>query len=259
MAVRQEGPLTVRRLLAAAAGALVIAVAAPAGAQACSIGGDFAKAVAPADGATILQAGGALPVRVGFTAGYTTVQLSVARLSTSNPPALDRILPPEVGTVVETVPLAWDAAAGLWTGSANTSAWASTPGEYLYAITGTLTLPPPPPRVDGSINSCDDIRTIVQDGRWSHRLTVVGASAVTAKAGKARDGRTKVSGRVATAFTGKVKLTVKCPGKRARTTFVPTEAGRWNRTVAADRGCSVAAAVSARPGWAASAASVTVA
>jgi hypothetical protein len=120
--------------------------------------------------------------------------------------------------------------------------------------------PPPVPDANGFFpgNSCGGPFTIVYDGRWVHRFTVLGASAVTAEAGKARDGRAKVSGTVARTFPGKVRLTVACPRRRARTTFVDTAKGRWSRTVNATRGCEITAAVAARQGWAASEASTRV-
>jgi len=69
---------------------------------------------------------------------------------------------------------------------------------------------------------------------------------------QARDGRARVRGRVAQDYPGKVKLTVACPGKRARSTFVPARRGRWSRDVSAKRGCKITAAASGRKGWAAS-------
>jgi hypothetical protein len=110
------------------------------------------------------------------------------------------------------------------------------------------------------VNSCASAVawTLTSDGNWVHRFSVLGASAVTAKAAKARYGRAKVSGRVAKTFPGKVKLTVACPGKRARSTFVSTEKGRWSREVNAKRGCRIDAAIAARAGWAGSAASARV-
>ena len=85
-------------------------------------------------------------------------------------------------------------------------------------------------------------------GTWTNRFSVVGTSHVTVTAAKARDHRAKVSGTIAEAFPGKVRLTDACPDKRARTTFVSVENGRWSRMVIAKRGCRIDAAVATPPG-----------
>ena len=250
--------LTSRRLLACASGALVVAAVAPAGAQACTIAAVNAHVVAPAENASLVQTGEPLPVQVRFgdNGRFSPVQVAVARMTVPTLPPVGTLLPPDVGSVVETVPLAYDAATGTWGGAANGNAWAQTPGEYVWQVSGTLTVPAPPPPPPSP--PCGGPFSLPMDGRWVHRLTVLGASAVTAKSSKARDGRAKVSGRVAGAFPGKVKLTVACPGKRARSTFVPTADGRWGRNVFAERGCSIKATIAARTGWAASEATARV-
>lgn len=255
--------LTSRRFLTGAVGAVVVAAVAPAGAQACSFAAVKALVVAPAENASLVQTGEPLPVQIRFgdNGRYSPVQVAVARMTVPTLPPVGQLLPPDVGTVVETVPLTYDAATGTWGGAANGNHWAQTPGEYVWQVSGTLTVPAPPPPPPGAVvgvNSCDGPFSLTMDGRWVHRLTVLGASAVTAKSGKARDGRANVNGRVATAFPGKVKLTVACPGKRARSTFVPTADGRWSRTVFAKRGCGIKATIAARKGWAASEAAARV-
>jgi hypothetical protein len=255
--------LTLRRLLVCAFGALVVAAVAPAGAWACSIAAVSADVVAPAENASLVQTGESLPVQIRFgdNGRYSPVQVAVARMTVPTLPPVGTLLPPDVGTVVETVSLTYDPATGTWGGAANGNDWAQTPGEYVWQVSGTLTVPAPPPPPPGVLvvrNSCDGPFSVTMDGRWAHRLTVVGASAVTVRSGKARDGRAKVSGRVATAFAGRVKLTVACPGKRTRSTFVPTADGRWSRKVFAKRGCSIKAAIAARQGWAASEAATRV-
>jgi hypothetical protein len=253
--------LTVRRLLAGALGAFAVAGAVPAGAQACTFAVVTAQPLAPAESASIVQTGDPLPVRIQFgdNGSFAPVQFGIARLKTPTLPPLGAFLPPGVATVVESVPLTYDATTGTWGADANGNHWAQTPGEYVWQVSGTLTVPAPPPQDPAlGISTCNGPFSLLEDGRWVHRLTVIGASAITAKAGKARDGRAKVSGRVAKAFPGKVRLTVACAGKRARTTFVPTAGGRWSRTVLARRGCNIKAAVAAREGWAASEASARI-
>ncbi|MDA0180037.1 hypothetical protein OJ997_07000 [Solirubrobacter phytolaccae] len=249
------------KLLGGAAVAVLVATVVPAGAQACSLAVVNAQVVAPAESASIVQTGEALPIRVKFgdSGTYAPAQVGIARMNTSTLPPLGASLPAEVGTVVETVPLTFDPATGTWGADANGNDWALTPGEYVWQASATLTVPAPPPPVEGQpVSSCGGPFTLSLDGRWVHRFTVLGASAVTTKAGKARAGRAKVSGQIAKTFPGKVRLTVACPGKRERTTFVPTADGRWSRTVLAKRGCTVKAAVAARTGWAASEASARV-
>jgi hypothetical protein len=252
-----------RSAIAGAAGAVVVAAVLPAGAQACSIAAVSAVVVAPAENASLVQTGDPLPVQIRFgdDGRFAPVQAAVARMAVPTVPPVGLQLPPDVGTVVETVPLAYDAATGTWGGAANGNDWAQTPGEYVWQVSGTLSVPAPPPPPPGpvvGVNSCDGPFSVTMDGRWVHRLTVLGASAVTAKSGPARHGRAKVSGRIATAFGGKVKLTVACPGKRARSTFVATAEGRWGRRVFATRGCAIKATIAARKGWAASEAGTRV-
>jgi hypothetical protein len=247
-----------RGLLAGALGAVVVAAVAPAGAQACTIGVANADVVAPAENASLVQTGEPLPMQIRFhdDGRFSPVQVAVARLATPTPPPLGTDLPPDVGTVVETVPLTYDAATGTWGGAANGNDWAQTPGDYVWQASGTLTVPAPPP---GVTSPCGGPFTVAMDGRWAHRLTVLGASAVTAKSAKARHGRAKISGRVAPAFPGKVKVTVACPHERVRSTFVPTADGRWSRKVLAKHGCSIKATIAARKGWAPSQAVTRVA
>jgi hypothetical protein len=224
--------------------------------------------VAPAEAGTFVQTSSAVPLQVRFRNGAidrTTMTFGIARLSSATLPPLGRDLPAGVGTVVETGTFSYDAVSDTWNASANGNGWAQTPGEYVWQATGALFIPaspPPVPHPDGSISmsSCDSpvAWTLTSDGNWVHRVSVLGASAVTAKAAKARDARAKVSGTVAKTFPGKVKLTVACPGKRARSTFVLTQKGRWSREVNAERGCKLDATIAARRGWAASAASARV-
>ncbi|HWK29388.1 MAG TPA: hypothetical protein VNS09_22685 [Solirubrobacter sp.] len=246
-----------RTVLRAAAGAVLLpVVAVPASAHACSIASLTAEAVAPAESASVVQTSAPVPVRVRFASGgssFSPVQFGVARLNATA----------EIETVVETGQLNYDAATGTWYADANGNGWALTPGEYVWQASATQNIPASPPvEPDANgvvmVNTCGGPYSIVHDGRWVHRLTVLGASAVTAKARKARHGRAKVSGTVAKTFSGKVRLTVACPGKRARTTLVATGAGRWSRTVHAKHGCRIVAAVAARPGWAASETSARV-
>lgn len=255
----------------AAAGAALVPVAVAVlatDAQACLYVNMPAQVVAPAERASFVQTTAGVPVQVQFPAYGGTLasaQFSVARVNTPTLPPLGTGLPADVGTVVETGQLTFDAVSRTWNGNANVSGWAQTPGEYVWQTTGTQIIPATPPRepdANGGIvaTSCDTPVpvTLTHDGNWVHRFTVLGASAVTAKAAKARDGRAKVSGTIAAQFPGKVRLTVACPGKRARTTFVATKDGRWNRTANAKRGCRIDASVAARPGWADSAAAVRV-
>jgi hypothetical protein len=214
----------------------------------------------------LVQTTSAVPVQVRFSGDaswFSPVQFGIARLKTATPPPLGASLPAEIGTVVETGQLTYDAVTGAWNADANGSGWAQTPGEYLWQSSATLHIPPPPPVPDANgvitPSPCGGRPlTIVYDGRWVHRFTVLGASAVTAKAGKARNGRAKVDGTIAKNFPGRIRLTVACPGKRARTTLVETAHGRWSRRVHAKRGCRIAAAVAARQGWTASEASTRI-
>jgi hypothetical protein len=242
-------------LLVGALGTLAATAALPAGAQACTFGSANAQPITPVESASIVQTSDPLPVRIRFgdNGTFAPVQFAIARLKTSTVPPLaaGMGMPPEVGAVVETVALTYDAAADGWGADANGNDWARTPGEYAWQVSGWLTIPDTrPPDV---VAPCGrGPWTLLQDGRRVHRLTVIRASAVTANAAKARHGRAKVSGRVAKAFPGKIRLTVACPGKRARTTFVATADGRWGRTMIAKRGCTIKAAAAAREGWAAS-------
>ena len=254
--------------MAAAAGAAVLPVVAPAAAHACLYASPTAQVVAPAEAGTFVQTSSAVPLQVRFRNGAidrTTMTFGIARLSSATLPPLGRDLPAGVGTVVETGSFSYDAASDTWNASANGNGWAQTPGEYAWQATGALHIPaspPPVPNPDGSISPspCGSTVawTLTSDGNWAHRFSVLGASAVTARAGKARDGRAKVSGTVAKTFPGKVKLTVACPGKRTRSTFVSAEKGRWSREVNARRGCKIDVSVAARKGWAASAESARV-
>jgi hypothetical protein len=256
------------RLLAVVAGAAVSSVVAPAAADACSYVDVPAQVVAPTEAGSFVQTSSAVPLQVRFRSGAidrTTLTFGIARLSGATLPPLGRDLPPGVGTVVETGSFSYDPVFDTWNATANGNGWAQTPGEYVWQATGALHIPaspPPVPNPDGSalVNSCDSpvAWTLVSDGRWVHRFSVVGASAVTAKAAKARDGRARASGTVAKTFPGKVKLTVACPGQRARSTFVSAEKGRWSRRVNAKRGCNIDATIASRKGWAASAASARV-
>ncbi len=259
-----------KRLARAAALAALIPVAVAVfatDALACSYALGSAQVLAPAERAAFVQTTAGVPVQVQFPGGssFTSAQFAVARMNTPTLPPLGAGLPAEVGTVVETGQLTFDAVSATWNGNANVSGWARTPGEYVWQTSGTQVIPATPPRVpnaDGfiGISSCDTPvpLTLFHDGNWVHRFTILGASAVTARAGKARGGRVKVSGTIAAQFPGKVRLTVACPGKRARTTFVATKKRRWNRTAKAKRGCRINASVAARPGWVASTASVRV-
>jgi hypothetical protein len=247
----------------------VLPVAAPAAAHACSYAAPpSAQVIAPAESGAFVQTSSAVPLQVRFRYGVidrTTMSFGIARLSSATPPPLGRDLPAGVGTIVETGSFSYDAASDTWNASANSNAWAQTPGEYVWQATGALHIPaspPPVPGPDGSIswNSCDSpvAWTLTSDGNWVHRFSVLGASAVTATAAKARAGRAKVRGTVAKTFQGKVKLTVACPGKRTRNTFVSAEKGRWSRKVNAKRGCTIDATIAARKGWAASTASARI-
>ncbi len=259
---RMETGRTARRLLAGALGTLAAVAVVPAGAQACQIPMLAAQPIAPSEGASLVQTGDPLPVRIRFgdNGRLAPVQVGIARLTAPTLPPTGVEVPPEARTVVETIPLTYDPAAGAWGADANGNGWAQTPGEYVWQATGTQTFPAPPPRdASQGFVACNLPPSVSHDGRWIHRLTVIGDSAVTAKAAKARDGRAKVRGRVAKAFEGKVRLTIACPGKRARTTFVSSAEGRWSRTVFAKRGCTIKAAVTARKGWAASEASARIA
>lgn len=260
----------VARAAVAVAVTPVLFAVAPAGAHACSLALLSAEVVAPAEQASFVQTNDAVPVSVRFGRGLGLdglgpVQFGIARLNTSAAPPAGTSLPADVGTVVETGQLAYDPATGTWNASANGNGWAQTPGEYVWQAAAAQTFPATPPRVpdaNGHITgtSCDRDTplTVTHDGRWVHRITVLGASAVTAKAAKARDGRAKVSGTIAAAFPGKVRLAVACPGKRTRTTFVAPRNGRWSRKVHAKRGCRVEVSVAARQGWAESADSARV-
>ena len=233
--------------MAAAAAAAVLPVVAPAAAHACTYVVPSAQVVAPAEAGTFVQTTSAVPLQVRFRNGpidRTTMTFGIARLSSDSLPPLGRDLPAGVGTIVETGPFSYDAASDTWIASANGNGWAQTPGEYVWQATGALHIPaspPPVPNPDGSISmsSCDSpvAWTLTSDGNWVRRFSVLTArGAVTATAAKARDRRVKVSGTVAKTFQGKVKLTVACPGKRTRSTFVPAERGRWSRAVNAKRG-----------------------
>lgn len=255
-------------MLAATVGVLGLPAVAPAAAQACSYALSFAQVVAPAEAGAFVQTSSAVPLRVRFRNGavdQTTMTFGIARLNSATLPPPGRDMPADVGTIVETGTFSYDAVPDTWTASANGNGWAGSPGEYVWQATGALHIPASPPPVPDEngivmVNSCASpvAWTLTSDGNWVHRFTVLGASAVTAKAAKARDGRAKISGTVAKTYPGKVKLTVACPGKRARSTFVSTNKGRWSREVNASRGCRIDATIAARKGWEASAASARV-
>jgi hypothetical protein len=246
----------------------VLLVIAPVAAHACTWANQSAQVVAPVEASAFVQTSSAVRLQARFRNGAierTTMTFGIGRLSSPALPPLGRDLPAGVGTIVETGSFSYDAATDTWNASANGNGWAQTPGEYVWQATAALHIPaspPPVPNPDGSIsmNSCDSpvAWTLTSDGNWVHRFSVLGASAVTAKAATARDRRAKISGTVAKTFPGRVKLTVACPGKRARSTFVSVEKGRWSREVNAKRGCKIDATIAARKGWAASAASARV-
>jgi hypothetical protein len=251
-----------KRLIGAAVCVGAVATSAT-DAHACSYAVVTAQAVAPAEQSKFVQTAAGVPVQVRYPAYHPlhSAQFAVARLHTPELPPLGQGLPADVGTVVETGELAFDVTTGTWNGTANANGWAQTPGEYVWQTSATTVIPASPPKLPGEpFTSCDTPVpfTLTHDGNWTHRFTVLGASAVTAKAAKARDRRAQISGTVAAQYPGKVRLTVRCPGRRARTAFLTPRSGRWSRTVIAERGCRIDASAATRKGWVESATSVRV-